>query len=75
MKQSNIRGSRCGSPHRLAYCYRLMDDEEVIAFVRQQGLQAQYVTSVCTGSLVLGAAGLLNGYALRRRSDHLWRSW
>ncbi len=40
----------------------LMDDEEVIAFVRQQGLQAQYVTSVCTGSLVLGAAGLLNGY-------------
>lgn len=40
----------------------LMDDEEVIAFVRKQGLQAQYVTSVCTGSLVLGAAGLLNGY-------------
>ena len=40
----------------------LMDDEEVIAFVRQQGQQAQYVTSVCTGSLVLGAAGLLNGY-------------
>ena len=40
----------------------LMDDEEVIAFVRKQGLQAQYVTSVCTGSLILGAAGLLNGY-------------
>ncbi|NOT54588.1 MAG: DJ-1/PfpI family protein [Deltaproteobacteria bacterium] len=40
----------------------LMDDEEVIAFVRKQGLQAQYVTSVCTGSLVLGAAGLLSGY-------------
>ena len=40
----------------------LMDDEEVIAFVRKQGQQAQYVTSVCTGSLVLGAAGLLNGY-------------
>ena len=40
----------------------LMDDEEVIAFVRKQGLQAQYVTSVCTGSLVLGAAGLLHGY-------------
>jgi cyclohexyl-isocyanide hydratase len=40
----------------------LMDDEEVIAFVRKQGQQAQYVTSVCTGSLVLGAAGLLDGY-------------
>ena len=40
----------------------LMDDEEVIAFVRKQGQQAQYVTSVCTGSLVLGAAGLLKGY-------------
>jgi cyclohexyl-isocyanide hydratase len=40
----------------------LMDDEEVIAFVRTRGQKAQYVTSVCTGSLVLGAAGLLNGY-------------
>jgi cyclohexyl-isocyanide hydratase len=40
----------------------LMDDEEVISFVRTQGQKAQYVTSVCTGSLVLGAAGLLNGY-------------
>ena len=40
----------------------LMDDEEIIAFVRRQGLQARYVTSVCTGALVLGAAGLLDGY-------------
>lgn len=40
----------------------LMDDEEVLAFVRRQGLQARYVTSVCTGALVLGAAGLLDGY-------------
>lgn len=40
----------------------LMDDAEVIAFVRRQGLQAKYVTSVCTGALVLGAAGLLRGY-------------
>jgi len=40
----------------------LMDDEEVLAFVRTQGLQARYVTSVCTGALVLGAAGLLHGY-------------
>lgn len=40
----------------------LMDDAEVIAFVRRQGLQAKFVTSVCTGALVLGAAGLLQGY-------------
>jgi cyclohexyl-isocyanide hydratase len=40
----------------------LMDDEEILSFVRRQGLQARYVTSVCTGALVLGAAGLLDGY-------------
>jgi cyclohexyl-isocyanide hydratase len=40
----------------------LMEDEEVIAFLRRQGEQARYVTSVCTGALVLGAAGLLRGY-------------
>lgn len=40
----------------------LMDDEEVIRFVRAMGGKAKYVTSVCTGALVLGAAGLLDGY-------------
>ena len=40
----------------------LMDDEEVIRFVRTMGASAKYVTSVCTGALVLGAAGLLEGY-------------
>jgi cyclohexyl-isocyanide hydratase len=40
----------------------LMSDAEVLAFVRTQGLRARYVTSVCTGALVLGAAGLLEGY-------------
>src|ERR1700761_4256274 len=40
----------------------LMNDEEVLAFLRQQAAGATYVTSVCTGSLVLGAAGLLRGY-------------
>jgi cyclohexyl-isocyanide hydratase len=40
----------------------LMDDEVVLGFVRGQAEQAQYVTSVCTGALVLGAAGLLAGY-------------
>ena len=40
----------------------LMTDPEVIDFVKQQGERAQYVTSVCSGALVLGAAGLLRGY-------------
>ena len=40
----------------------LVDDEEVLGFLRRQAEGARYVTSVCTGSLVLGAAGLLRGY-------------
>lgn len=39
----------------------LMEDEEALAFLRRQAASAQYVTSVCTGSLVLAAAGLLKG--------------
>lgn len=37
-------------------------DERLLAFVRDRGARAKLVTSVCTGSLVLGAAGLLRGY-------------
>jgi cyclohexyl-isocyanide hydratase len=40
----------------------MINDEEMLAFLRQQAEGAQYITSVCTGSLVLGAAGLLRGY-------------
>jgi cyclohexyl-isocyanide hydratase len=40
----------------------VMDDEEAMAWLRQVGETAQWVTSVCTGSLILGAAGLLRGY-------------
>jgi cyclohexyl-isocyanide hydratase len=40
----------------------LMSDAEVLAFLRDQGQTARYVTSVCGGSLLLGAAGLLAGY-------------
>ncbi|QHL91920.1 DJ-1/PfpI family protein [Sphingomonas changnyeongensis] len=39
-----------------------MQDAETRAFVADRGGRAQYVTSVCTGALVLGAAGLLKGY-------------
>jgi len=40
----------------------LMGDERVLDFLREQAKGARYVTSVCTGALVLGAAGLLRGY-------------
>jgi cyclohexyl-isocyanide hydratase len=40
----------------------MMNDKEMLSFLRRQAQRAQYVTSVCTGSLVLGAAGLLQGY-------------
>lgn len=45
-----------------------MNDVAVLAYVRAQGETAKYVTSVCTGSLVLAAAGLLKGY----RATSLW---
>jgi cyclohexyl-isocyanide hydratase len=40
----------------------MMEDEAMLAFLAAQGRQARYVTSVCTGALLLGAAGLLRGY-------------
>ncbi|MGY5777718.1 DJ-1/PfpI family protein [Rhizobium sp. LEGMi135b] len=39
----------------------LLEDATVLSFIREQAVQARFVTSVCTGSLVLGAAGLLKG--------------
>lgn len=39
-----------------------MLDEEILAFLRKQAAGARYITSVCTGALVLGSAGLLKGY-------------
>jgi cyclohexyl-isocyanide hydratase len=40
----------------------MVNDEAVLEFLRLQARGAKYITSVCTGSLVLGAAGLLKGY-------------
>jgi cyclohexyl-isocyanide hydratase len=48
----------------------LLTDEAALSFVRHQAWGARYVTSVCTGALVLGAAGLLKG---KRATTH-WMS-
>ncbi|WP_419685268.1 DJ-1/PfpI family protein [Burkholderia theae] len=45
----------------------LLLDAETIAFVQQRAATARYVTSVCTGALLLGVAGLLHG---RRATTH-----
>lgn len=45
----------------------LLEDEIVLSFIRMQAAQARFVTSVCTGALVLGAAGLLKG---KRATTH-----
>ena len=39
----------------------MINDAEMLDFLRRQAEGAKYITSVCTGSLVLGAAGLLQG--------------
>jgi cyclohexyl-isocyanide hydratase len=41
---------------------QLMDDEEILGFLSKAGERAGLVTSVCSGALVLGAAGLLKGH-------------
>lgn len=40
----------------------VMQDEEALSWLRKQAECAQFITSVCTGSLILAAAGLMNGY-------------
>lgn len=52
-------------------CVDVMEDDETLAWVRQIGEKADWVTSVCTGSLILGAAGLLHGY--RAACHWAWR--
>lgn len=47
-----------GGPGQVA----LMTDGDTLSFLQRQSQNARYITSVCTGSLVLAAAGLLTGY-------------
>ena len=45
-----------------ADAYPMMNDPKVYGFLQRVGPSARYVTSVCVGALILGAAGLLRGY-------------
>lgn len=40
----------------------LLNDKETLEYIAKAESQADWITSVCTGALVLGAAGLLKGY-------------
>ncbi len=55
-----------GGPGQVA----VMENPEFISFIRDRGNKARLVTSVCTGSLLLAAAGLLDG---RKATSH-WLS-
>ncbi|HEX4972079.1 MAG TPA: DJ-1/PfpI family protein [Steroidobacteraceae bacterium] len=50
------------APGGLLPTFELLDDATVVDFLRSRGAQAKWVTSVCTGAVLLGAAGLLRGY-------------
>jgi putative intracellular protease/amidase len=51
----------------------LIGDEEVLDWLRGVHEHTRWTTSVCTGSLILGAAGILNG--LRATSHWIWREY
>jgi len=50
-----------------------LNDRETLDFLRRQADGARYVTSVCNGALVLGAAGLLQGY--QSACHWMWRHY
>jgi cyclohexyl-isocyanide hydratase len=50
--------------------YERLQDRELLEFLADRGARAGWVTSVCNGSLLLGAAGLLKGY----RAASYWYS-
>ena len=58
-------------PGGLAGSIVAMGDADTLGFIAARGARARYVTSVCTGSLVLGAAGVLRGY---RATSHWYVS-
>lgn len=53
--------------------FEQLNDTDTVDFLRRQGLTARYVTSVCNGSLLLGAAGLIDGY--KSACHWMWRQY
>lgn len=52
---------------------KLVEDESFLSWLRGVGAQAPVVASVCTGSAVLAAAGLLEGYtATSNKRAYSW---
>jgi putative intracellular protease/amidase len=51
----------------------LLDDDRVLGWIRSAHGTTKWTTSVCTGSLLLGAAGVLEG--LRATSHWIWRDY
>jgi cyclohexyl-isocyanide hydratase len=49
----------------------LMEDREILSFIKNQADSGMYLLSVCTGALLCGAAGVLRG---RRATTH-WAAW
>ncbi|MFQ6546985.1 DJ-1/PfpI family protein [Aestuariibius sp. 2305UL40-4] len=50
------------APGAISGLLNAMEDDETLDFLASRGEQARYVTAVCTGTLLLGQAGLLEGY-------------
>lgn len=64
-------------PGGLAGTYAAAKDDEILSWIRNVHPDTRWTTSVCTGSLILGAAGVLNGlqatshwYARNQLSDY-----
>ncbi len=49
----------------------LMEDQEILSFIKNHADSGRYLLSVCTGALLCGAAGVLRG---RRATAH-WAAW
>ncbi|WP_299771775.1 DJ-1/PfpI family protein [uncultured Tateyamaria sp.] len=50
------------TPGSIAGTFAAMEDAETVDFLATRGERAHYVTSVCTGAMLLGQAGLIDGY-------------
>jgi len=52
-------------------CLAAIENDVFLKEIARLGATARYLTSVCTGSLILGAAGFLTGRRAARRTIHI----